>query len=492
MPVTTRSSLGGSAPDDPVKAISMVAGGRSDSAQQDKENSSNTNQDTEDDVSEIEKQRALMDELADTENKLAKAKLEFERLSTASKPKRTPKNPPAPMRQPELEDADERDEMPREYGKGTAQNLQMLATTIASALSKDKDEASRHSLIPIESAALIACDLAVHERPGFMAKIKLQASLKESRVRDLMNLKWNTRTEFIDQRDKLGLKGVDAALSATIYACLKDKEKTAIVKLMMLETETDEELGASGVLLFEWINKEGSESALGKDEKLKAAFDAKPFFVAGVSEQENKIKGAQLIKEISVLPSQFTSPKYATLTLMISKIPSHLQTEFWAQKLRGELDGAMRKGREEPWTLKELSYEIAAHLETQIPAPSVHVSVTKPGVKGTAPGCCGKGAYHKFWECPNKCPTCDDHLCPATHGKTCLKDESARPTADTLKNAHGILISKAKNSEKLVKRAQELWDKWHPGGGATANIAVTQTEVDEQDQGQQIFVNLVQ
>ena len=65
--------------------------------------------------------------------------------------------------------------------------------------------------------------------------------------------------------------------SSQPYACLKGKEEKAIVKLLMLETETDEELGASGVLLFEWIDKEGSESAFGKDEKLKAAFDAKPF-----------------------------------------------------------------------------------------------------------------------------------------------------------------------------------------------------------------------
>ena len=494
MPVTTRTTIGGSAPDAQQGASSMAARGRVlDPAQEDQENSSNPNQDTKPEVSEIEKHRALMGELKNTETELADAKREYERLSTASKPKRTPKPQMAPMRQLELEDTDVRDEMPREYSM--AQQMQLIGTTIASALSKDKNNSARDSLISTDSAALIACDLTVHERPGFKAKIKLQASLKEPRVRDLMDLKWETRAEFITQRDALGLKGVDAALSATIYACLKGKEEKAIVKLMMLETETDEELGASGVLLFEWIDKEGSESAFGKDEKLKAAFDAKPFFVAGVPEQDNKVMGAQLIKEIEVLPSQYTSPKYSKLALVISKIPPHLQNEFWAQKLRGDLNEVMRKGREEPWTLKELSNDIAAYCETSIPSPpspSVSVGVNNQGVKSTAPGCCGKGAYHKFWECPNKCRTCDDHLCPATHGKTCFKDQSVRPTTDTLKNAYGSLVSKAKNSEKLIKRAQELWDKYHPGGGATANIAVTQTEDDEQPLGQQIYVNVVQ
>jgi hypothetical protein len=206
--------------------------------------------------------------------------------------------------------------------------------------------------------------------------------------------------------------------------------------------------------------------------------------------------GAQLIKEIEVLPSQYTSPKYSKLALVISKIPPNHQNVFWAQKLRGDLDEAMRKGRAEPWTLKELSYDIAAHLETSAPAPSVSVGTSKEKdkevSKGGPPSCCGKGEFHKFWECPHKCSTCEDHLCPATHGGTCLKVDNQRPTATTLKNAKGILISKAKNSEKLIKRAQELWDKWHQGGGATANIAVTQTEVDENTPAQQqIYVNVI-
>ena len=68
MPVTTRTTLGGSAPDAQQGASSMAARGRvPDPAQEDQENSSNPNQDIKDEASEIDKHRELMDELKDTE-----------------------------------------------------------------------------------------------------------------------------------------------------------------------------------------------------------------------------------------------------------------------------------------------------------------------------------------------------------------------------------------------------------------------------------------
>ena len=483
MPVTTRTTIGGSAPDAQQGASSMVSEECPDLAHEDQKISSKPNQDTKDDASEIEKQRALVAELVDTEAKLADAKRELERLSTASKPKRTPAHPRMqPMRQPELEDTNAHDEMPREYQYGMAQQMQLLGTTIASALSKDKDDSARNTLIPTDSAALIACDLTVHERAGFKSKIKLQASLKDSRVRDLMDIKWETRTEFITQRDALGLKGVDAALSATIYACLKGKEEKAIIKLLMLETETDEQLGASGVLLFDWIDTEGSESALGKDEKRKAVFDAKPFFVAGALEQDNKIMGAQLIKEIEVLPSQYTSPKYSKLALVISKIPSNNQNAFWAQKLRGDLDEAMRKGRAEPWTLKELSYDIAAHLETSTPAPSVSVGTSKDKEvsKGAPRPAAARASSTSSGSARTSAPpartTCARQ--PTVERASRSTTSARRRPRSRTPRASSSPRPRTPRSSSSARRSM-LWDKCHPGGGATANIAVTQTEDDE-------------
>jgi hypothetical protein len=192
------------------------------------------------------------------------------------------------------------------------------------------------------------------------------------------------------------------------------------------------------------------------------------------------------------------APKYHVhgfdaLKLILGKIPIHLRTELWVQKMELDLRNASRKGDKAPWTPQELCHEIAGHLELEkhLDEPTVRAGITDKakhsGARKTV--CCGKATEHAPWECPNACVVCADHLCPKTHGGTCLKDDPSRPTAETLKNAHGNLIKKAKNSDKLIKRAQEVWDKHHSGGGATANVGVTQTEVDEQTPEQEIFVS---
>ena len=118
-----------------------------------------------------------------------------------------------------------------------------------------------------------------------------------------------------------------------------------------------------------------------------------------------------------------------------------------------DLRNASRKGNTAPWTPQELCDEIAGHLEL---APAVDERSASVRV-GTADKtskysgtrktvCCGKATEHNPWDCPHACLVCADHLCPKTHGGICLKDDPSRPTAETLKNAHGLLIKKTKNT----------------------------------------------
>lgn len=140
-----------------------------------------------------------------------------------------------------------------------------------------------------------------------------------------------------------------------------------------------------------------------------------------------------------------------------------------------------------PWCAKELCLEIASNLEESQPLPEAKRSEAKKSMSFSEGKffqslvCCGKPGNHAPWDCPHKCLVCADHLCAATFGGVCFKDLKICPTADTLKNANGGLISSAKNSAKLVLRAQDLWRKHHPKGMAKAALADgdSQTSDDE-------------
>ena len=79
-------------------------------------------------------------------------------------------------------------------------------------------------------------------------------------------------------------------------------------------------------------------------------------------------------------------------------------------------------------------------------------------------------------------------------GKASCTGESANLTAGDCRAWVSFAKDPRFSSALLAEcpAAQEVWDKHHPGGGATANIAVTQTELDEQPLGQQIYVNVMQ
>ena len=225
------------------------------------------------------------------------------------------------------------------------------------------------SFIPKEEASLIACALNKDERPGFKSKIIQQSARMEPRVIDLINLKWTTRAQLAAALKDTGLGDINARLSSTIVRCLKPKEKAPVVELLSLAMETDTELAMSGLLLLDWIDKEGTVGAFDKDEKEKAIFDSKPFFEAGVAETFNKVGGAKLLKAINALPEKYRAHGLDTYKLIIGKIPPHLKSSLHFEQLRLDLHKASRTGRKPPWTPEELCDEIASYLEMAEPAP---------------------------------------------------------------------------------------------------------------------------
>ena len=143
-----------------------------------------------------------------------------------------------------------------------------------------------------------------------------------------MGIKWNNRKELSEALKELNLEHVDRRLAATIWCALMDKNKAPTVELLTLVTESDAALGQSGVLLFDWIAKEGMGGAYDKGEKEKALFDATPFFYAGADETVNKVGGVKLLKAINTLPDKYHVHGFDSLKLILAKIPTHLSTEL--------------------------------------------------------------------------------------------------------------------------------------------------------------------
>ena len=481
----------------------MEAGGQDPDPKENQPNKNNTTpQPYTPPPSALQRSRELKDKLkqeiheleAVIDVQLSAAKEQYQRESAArsSARQRSRRHKPTPIKLPTLDDTmeDHGEQLPEQIGTA-------VSNAIASTLTKAKEETTG-PYISKDAGAHIASDLAKPNRAGFTAEILKKSTLVEGKVKDLMTIKWNNREELSEALKELGLEHVDRRLAATIWCALTDKNKAPTVELLTLMTESDAALGQSGVLLLDWIAKEGIDGAYNKDEKEKALFDATVFFRAGADETINKVGGVKLLKAINVLHPKYHAHGFDSLKLILNKIPSHLRKELWVEMMELDLRNASHKGGEAPWTPQELCGKIAGHLELESAVDERNASVNvgtadKTKYSGTRKTvCCGKATEHAPWDCPHACVVCADHLCPKTHGGICLKDDPSRPTAETLKNAHGLLIKKAKNSDKLIKRAQEVWDKHHPGGGATAHIAVTQTELDEQPLGQQIYVNVVQ
>ena len=290
MPVSTRTTSADAGSHCPAQpAASMVARGQDLDPKENQPNKNNTTpQPYTPPPSALQRSRELKDKLkqeiheleAVIDVQLSAAKEQYQRESAArsSARQRSRRHKPTPIKLPTLDDTmeDHGEQLPEQIGTA-------VSNAIASTLTKAKEETTG-PYISKDAGAHIASDLAKPNRAGFTAEILKKSTLVEGKVKDLMTIKWNNREELSEALKELGLEHVDRRLAATIWCALTDKNKAPTVELLTLMTESDAALGQSGVLLLDWIAKEGIDGAYNKDEKEKALFDATVFFRAGAEQ----------------------------------------------------------------------------------------------------------------------------------------------------------------------------------------------------------------
>ena len=255
----------------------------------------------------------------------------------------------------------------------------VIGASVKTAIDEIAKSDKRGSFILKEEAKQIGCDLTKPKRIEFASTILTRATLVDPRIRELRALKWTTPEEFQAAITAAGLTHLDERLAATIYASVAPKEAAPVVALLMKATIKDPMLAVSGMRMLDWISKQGMQNSTGKHKRQKAVFDATTFLKPGLSEELTMIACSDLLEAIDVLPGRYTEQPLDKHELVIEKIPPSCMDEHWVKQLTHELERAVLKGGEEPWTLDELCAEIAERLVME-PAdgPSAHAAATRP------------------------------------------------------------------------------------------------------------------
>ena len=262
-----------------------------------------------------------------------------------------------------------------------------MLTALKEAIVSTKEEKTG-SFLSSEAASLITSGLAKPMRAEYIQTVLNQSILIDARVEQLKCITaWVSEKDLDDRLALLHLVNVDKRLAATIYQTLDSKSPT--VKLLLKATVSKPKLGISGVRIIDWIKKDGAKGSYGEHKKEKQTFDEKMFFTAGVSADENKVAGGNLLLEIDALPASYTMHKHAKLEMILEKIPFHLKDSTWADRLRTDFHMKTAGGTdsEAPWSPEELINLISSFLslEPVLVAPVVRKATLqkpKPNLDG--------------------------------------------------------------------------------------------------------------
>ena len=406
-----------------------------------------------------------------------------------------------------LELDEEEDAMPSEY-KDNFSTPALMLTALKEAV---KPEEKTGSYIATETAKLLASDLSKAKRCDFIKTMWNHGALADSRVEKLMDLATRHSDKDLDAMiEQRGLDGVNKRMAATIYACLKH-EGAPTVELLLKATVDEPKLGVSGVRIIEWIVNVGTLGSYGQHEKEKDRFDEKSFFKAGLTSEYNEVNGANLLSEINALPASYRAHKYATLELILKKIPFHLKDCTWVNTLRTDFHIKTRGGAggEAPWEPKELISLISSFLELEPfdPGPVVRAATHNNSKGGGGEPADARAKKLRGEEVTGTAGTWQtkgysfikldgghgDVFCHTSALK--VGDQLAKGARVRLKVVFNTRRGKDEASDvSLIDQAvpdDSATDQAVPAPPATANIAYTQTEEEEEEQQYRpvIYVN---